>query len=108
MIAMTIPIPSGTEVWLVNGHTGMRKGFDGLALPVQETLNRDPYGSHLFVFRGRSGGLIKVLWLYGKGMCLLAERAAARPSHLATAGGRSGEHSGRSGMPDDPRPCLPI
>ncbi len=29
---MTIPIPSGTRVWLATGHTDMRKGFDGLAL----------------------------------------------------------------------------
>ncbi|WP_410053002.1 IS66 family insertion sequence element accessory protein TnpB [Bradyrhizobium sp. SZCCHNS30121] len=33
----------------------MRKGFDGLALLVQETLKRDPHCGHLFVFRGRSG-----------------------------------------------------
>jgi transposase len=39
----------------------MRKGFDGLALLVQETLKRDPHGGHLFVFRGRGGGLIKVM-----------------------------------------------
>jgi transposase len=44
----------------------MRKGFDGLALLVQETLKRDPHGGHLFVFRGRSGGLIKVLWHVGQ------------------------------------------
>jgi len=37
---MTIPIPSGTQVWLATGHTDMRKGFDGLVLLVQETLKR--------------------------------------------------------------------
>ncbi|WP_339426767.1 IS66 family insertion sequence element accessory protein TnpB, partial [Pseudomonas proteolytica] len=71
---MTIPIPSGTQVWLATGHTDMRKGFDGLALLVQQTLKRDPHGGHLFVFRGRSGGLIKVLWHDGQGMCLFAKR----------------------------------
>jgi transposase len=33
----------------------MRKGFDGLALHVQEVLRLDPHGGHLFVFRGRRG-----------------------------------------------------
>jgi transposase len=50
-----IPVPSGARVWLAAGHTDMRKGFDGLALMVQETLRRDPHGGHLFVFRGRRG-----------------------------------------------------
>ena len=62
-----IPVPSGARVWLAAGHTDMRKGFDGLALLVQETLRRDPHGGHLFVFRGRRGGLIKVLWHDGQG-----------------------------------------
>jgi transposase len=38
-----IPVPSGARVWLAAGHTDMRKGFDGLALLVQETLKRDPH-----------------------------------------------------------------
>jgi transposase len=76
-----IPIPSGVRVWLggvrvwlATGHTDMRKGFDGLALLVQETLRRDPHGGHLFVFRGRRGSLIKVLWHDGQGMCLFVKR----------------------------------
>ncbi len=46
-----IPVPTGVQVWLATGHTDMRKGFDGLALMVQEKLKRDPHGGHLFVFR---------------------------------------------------------
>jgi transposase len=72
--AAMIPVPSGARVWLAAGHTDMRKGFDGLALLVQETLRRDPHDGHLFVFRGRRGGLIKVLWHDGQGMCLFAKR----------------------------------
>jgi transposase len=45
-----IPIPSAARVWLVTGHTDMRKGFDGLALIVQERLRRDPHSGHLFCF----------------------------------------------------------
>lgn len=39
----------------------MRRGFDRLALQVQEMLKHDPHSGHLFVFCGRRGGLIKVL-----------------------------------------------
>ena len=73
-VAAMIPIPAGVRVWLATGHTDMRKGFDGLALMVQETLKHDPHGGHLFVFRGRRGDLIKCLWSDGQGLCLFAKR----------------------------------
>lgn len=57
-----IPVSSDARVWLVTGHTDMRKGFQSLALVIQETLKRDPHGGHLFVFRGRRGDLIKIVW----------------------------------------------
>ena len=92
---MMIPIPSGTRVWLATGHTDMRKGFDGLALLVQETLKRDPHSGHLFVFRGRRGGLIKVLWHDGQGMCLFAKRLERGRFIWPSAGGRDGDdHAG--------------
>ena len=33
-----IPVPSGVRVWIATGHTDMRRGMQGLALQVQETL----------------------------------------------------------------------
>ena len=69
-----IPVSSGVRIWLATGRTDMRKGFDGLALLVQETLNRDPHSGQLFVFRGRRGDLVKVLWHDGQGMCLFSKR----------------------------------
>jgi transposase len=69
-----IPFPGGARVWLATGRTDMRKGMNGLALQVQEVLKRDPYGGHLFVFRGRRGDLIKVLWHDTQGTCLFAKR----------------------------------
>jgi transposase len=41
---------------------------------VQETLKRDPHSGNLFVFRGRRGDLIKVLWYDGQGLCLFSKR----------------------------------
>lgn len=69
-----IPIPAGVRVWLATGYTDLRRGFDGLALIVQETQKQDPHCGHLFVFRGKRGDLIKVLWHDGQGMCLFAKR----------------------------------
>ena len=69
-----IPFPSGTRVWLATGHTDMRRGMNGLALQVQEALQRDPYGGHVFVFRGKRGDLIKIFWSDGQGVCLFAKR----------------------------------
>ena len=69
-----IPFPAGTRVWLATGHTDMRRGMNGLALQVQEVLQRDPYGGHVFVFRGRRGNLLKILWSDGQGICLFAKR----------------------------------
>ena len=63
-----IAIPSGVRVWLASGHTDMRKGYQSLALTVQETLKRDPNGGHLFVFRGRRGDLIKCPGESGEGI----------------------------------------
>ena len=69
-----IPFPSGTRVWLATGHTDMRRGMNSLALQVQEVLKRDPYDGQVFVFRGKRGDLIKILWSDGQGVCLFAKR----------------------------------
>lgn len=69
-----LPVPSGVRVWLASGPTDMRKGFPGLSLLVQETLKKDPHGGHLFVFRGRRGDLLKIIWHDGQGACLFSKR----------------------------------
>ena len=69
-----IGLPSGPRVWLAAGMTDMRRGFDGLAAIAQEKLGTDPFGGHVFVFRGRRGDLVKLLWWDGDGLCLFAKR----------------------------------
>jgi transposase len=63
-----IPIPSGVRVWIATGHTDMRRGMQSLALTVQESLKRDPHAGDLYMFRGRRGDLVKVLWHDGIGL----------------------------------------
>ena len=69
-----IPVPSGVRVWLAVGRTDMRRGMNSLALQVQETLKHDPHAGDLFVFRGRRGDLVKIIWHDGLGMSLYAKR----------------------------------
>lgn len=69
-----IGLPANTRVWIVAGHTDMRKGFDGLAALVQTALSENPFSGHVFVFRGRRGDIIKVLWFDGQGLLLLSKR----------------------------------
>ena len=69
-----IPLPSGTKIWLVAGITDMRNGFNGLAAKVQTALKDDPMSGHVFIFRGRSGSQVKLLWSTGDGLCLLTKR----------------------------------
>ena len=52
----------------------MRKGFVGLSAQAEKVLRADPYCGHLFVFRGRRGDLIKVVWWDGQGACLFSKR----------------------------------
>ena len=69
-----IGLPSGTRIWLAAGRTDMRRGFDGLAALAQSALEQEPFSGHVFVFRGRRGDIVKLLWWDGQGMCLFAKR----------------------------------
>ena len=69
-----IPVPTNTKVWLSAGVTDMRKGFNGLSVLAEKVLKQNPYCGHLFVFRGRRGDLIKVIWFDGQGSCLFSKR----------------------------------
>lgn len=69
-----IPVPGDVRIWIALGRTDMRKGMRGLALQVQESLKRDPNAGDIFIFRGRSGSLCKILWRDNFGMSLYAKR----------------------------------
>jgi transposase len=66
--------PAGVRVWLAAGMTDMRSGMNGLALQVQQGLRRDPHAGDFYVFRGKRGDLLKILWHDGLGMSLYAKR----------------------------------
>ena len=67
-------IRAGTRIWIVAGMTDLRRGFVGLSAMVQTALKENPFSGQVFVFRGRRGDLIKLLWFDGDGLCLFAKR----------------------------------
>ena len=64
-----ISLPSGTHIWIAAGVTDLRRGFTGLSAVAQTVLEKEPYSGHVFVFRGRRGDLVKLLWWDGDGLC---------------------------------------
>lgn len=66
--------PAGVKVHLALGCTDMRKGLDGLATIVQETLRKDPFSGHLFAFRGKRACMLKILFWDGNGLCLFTKK----------------------------------
>ncbi|GAC1502794.1 MAG: IS66 family insertion sequence element accessory protein TnpB [Vulcanimicrobiaceae bacterium] len=74
MSVAVIGVSNNTRVWLAVGHTDMRKGFTGLSALVQNVLASNPLCGQIFVFRGRRGDLLKLLWWDGTGLCLMAKR----------------------------------
>lgn len=69
-----IQLAAGTRIWIAVGVTDMRRGFHGLSAQVQTVLGEQPYSGHVFVFRGRCGDMVKLLWFDGDGLCLFSKR----------------------------------
>jgi transposase len=67
-------IPADVRIFVCTEPVDMRKGFDGLALAARERLGRDPLQGGLFVFVSRRANRLKILWLDGRGYCLLYKR----------------------------------
>ncbi len=83
-----IAVPMNAQVWLAAGVTDMRQGFAALAARAEQTTKQSPFSGHMFVFRGRQGDLIKIIWWDGQGACLFSKRlgrvgACGRPQRKA-------------------------
>ena len=48
--------------------------LQAVAAQAEAVLKQDPFGGHLFVFRGRRGDLVKVIWWDGQGACMFMKR----------------------------------
>ena len=107
-----IELRSGTRIWLAAGITDMRRGFHGLSAQVQTVLEQEPYSGHVFVFRGRRGDLIKLLWFDGDGLCLFQKQdrldLGQQKDPLPTRGIRVDPKNVDSWITTNPRPFCAL
>ena len=73
-----ISVPAGVRIYLALEPCDMRKGFDGLSLMVQQSLGKDPFSGHLFLFRGKRSDRLKILYADANGMALFSKRGTVK------------------------------
>jgi transposase len=67
--------PTGAvKVMVATKPVDFRKGAEGLAALVRETMGADPFSGAIYVFRARRADRIKLVYFDGTGVCLLAKR----------------------------------
>ena len=65
---------SATRIWLASAPTDMRCGFDRLAELARVVTAQEPMDGHLFLFRGRCGDRLKILYWDKDGFVLWYKR----------------------------------
>jgi transposase len=67
-------LPASVRIFVCTEPQDMRRSFDTLALAARQVVGEDPQSGSLFVFLGRRGMRMKVLWWDQNGYCLLYKR----------------------------------
>ncbi len=71
---MAIGLPPSVKIYFAIGLFDMRNGIDGLRAVVEQTLKKDPYEGHLFVFVGKGKDKVKILFWDKNGFVLHMKR----------------------------------
>ncbi len=67
--------PTGAvRVMIATKPVDFRKGAEGLAALVRETMAADPFSGAVYVFRAKRADRIKLVFWDGTGLCLFAKR----------------------------------
>jgi transposase len=69
-----ISLPPSVKIFLATQPVDMRKSFDGLKAVVEQFLEADPLSGHLFVFRGKRGDRLKILYWDRDGLAIWYRR----------------------------------
>jgi transposase len=71
-----LTVAAGAKVYLATEPVDLRRGHDGLTALVRARLGMDPLDGHLFVFVGRRGDRVKILFWDRGGFVLYYKRLA--------------------------------
>ena len=67
--------PTGAvRVMVATKPVDFRKGAEGLAALVRETMKSDPFSGAVYVFRAKRADRVKLIFWDGTGVCLFAKR----------------------------------
>lgn len=67
--------PSGTtRVMVATKPVDFRKGAEGLAALVRESIRADPFSGVIYVFRAKRADRVKLIFWDGTGMVLVSKR----------------------------------
>lgn len=67
--------PTGAvRVMVATKPVDFRKGAEGLAAFIRESMSADPFNGAVYVFRARRADRIKLVYFDGTGVCLLSKR----------------------------------
>jgi len=76
-----LTLPVSVRVFVHTEPTDMRRGFDGLAAIVEQTLKQDPFTGHLYVFFNRRRDRTKILFWDRDGYALFYKKEEADCPH---------------------------
>jgi len=67
--------PTGTvRVMVATKPVDFRKGAEGLAALVRESMGADPFSGTVYVFRSKRADRVKLVYFDGTGVCLFSKR----------------------------------
>lgn len=71
-----LSVAPGAKVYLATEAVDLRRGHDGLCALVRSTLALDPFTGHFFVFIGKRGDRVKILFWDRGGFVVYYKRLA--------------------------------
>ena len=67
-------LPPGIKIYISTSAMDMRKSLDGMSAIVSQTLKKDAFSGHLFVFCNKRGDKIKIFYWDRNGYCCWYKR----------------------------------